>query len=655
MTVLKKNKALIFLLLISCALLHLNSAVSADLDSVTLQLKWKHQFQFAGYYAAKEKGFYQQAGLDVTFNEASAGIDPTQEVISGRAQFGVGTSELILTRFRGAPVVVLGVIFQHSPLGLVALADSGIDNIHKLAGRKVMIEPNSAEFFAYLQLEGIAQKTLDLQHHSFDLNDLLTGQTEAMSIYVTDELYLLKQSGKTYYQFLPRMGSIDFYGDNFFTLATEIKTHPQRVKAFRAATLKGWHYAMQHPEEIIQLIYQRYSQRHSIEHLRFEAKAMQDLMQPELIEPGYMTTGRWQYIAQSYWQLGLLPEHFAVEAMLYSPDNNFDLQKLQKILYFSVAGLALLSALSIIFFHFYRRAHINEKRLNTMIDHAPISVIVLDENNLIQSWNAEAEHTFQWQAQDAIGKNILFMVSPDCRSDVEAILNTVHKEHTLICSENTNLKQDGSQVLCEWLNAPFKDQYNKSRFIICMAQDITEKKHLQRQLEQAAHYDNLTSLPNRALILELLKKSLAIAARQKTKLALLFLDLNDFKKINDTLGHDVGDTVLTAIAERLPPALRSGDYVGRLAGDEFLIILQDVGSTKNAHMVTQKLHQLIQQPVILKNKTIHAHASIGISLYPDDCNNIDALVNAADQAMYRAKRAAHENDKKNVIEPAIQK
>lgn len=632
-------KYFIKILPIVCLLLSANSAWSAELEPVTLQLKWKHQFQFAGYYAAKEKGFYRDAGLDVSIVEAAPGMDPAQEVISGRAQFGVGTSELILNRYRGDAVVVLGVIFQHSPLSLVVLADSGIDNIHKLIDRQVMIEPSSAELFAYLFQEGFTQKAFNLQHHSFDLNDLLSGKTDAMSAYVTDELYLLKQQGRAYSQFSPRMSGIDFYGDNFFTMESELEQHPQRVKAFREATLRGWRVAMQNPEEIVQLIYQRYSQRHSVEHLQFEAKAMHDLMQPELIDPGYMNVGRWQHIAQIYRQLGLLPERFDVEAMLYFPNSAIDLKKLRIRLYYAAAGLSLLTVLSVMLFRFYRAARINEARLNTMFDHAPLSLIVLDDKNRIQSWNAEAEKTFLWNAKDILGENISTIVQPEKRREVEKILAGVHKEHCIIHSENINIKQDGSEILCEWLNAPFKDKHDQSSFIICMARDITEKKRLEQQLEQAAHYDNLTSLPNRALILGLLKQTLAVAARQENKVAILFLDLNGFKAVNDRLGHESGDILLLTVAQRLQQAIRDCDYVGRLAGDEFLVVLQDIGSFKNAQRVVDKLQDLISQPCAIKDQVVSIGASIGISLYPDDATEINALIHRADQGMYRAKQA----------------
>ncbi len=618
-------------------LLGVNPAWPAEPEQVTLQLKWKHQFQFAGYYAAQEKGFYREAGLDVAILEAAPGIDPAQEVIAGRAQVGVGTSELILNRYRGDAVVVLGVIFQHSPLSLIALTESGIDNIHKLVSRKVMIEPSSAELFAYLLQEGFTQKAFDLQHHSLDLNDLLSGKTDAMSVYVTDELYLLKQQHRTYNQFSPRMSGIDFYGDNFFTLESELEQHPQRVKAFREATLRGWRYAMQNPDEIVQLIYQRYSQRHSLDHLHYEAAAMHDLMQPELIDPGYMNTGRWQHIAKTYSELGALPAGFDVAPMLYFPNNEFDLKRLRMTLYYAAAGLLLLSVLFVILFRFYRTARINEARLKTMFDYAPLSLIVLNNQNQIISWNSEAEKTFLWRAEDMLGANISKMVPPEKRQDVEKILAAVHKEHTIFHSENSNLKQDGSEILCEWLNAPFKDKHDQSTFIICMARDITEKRRLEQQLEQAAHYDSLTSLPNRALILELLKQSLAIAVRQKTKVAILFLDLNGFKAINDKLGHESGDILLLTVAQRLPQAIRECDYAGRLAGDEFLVILQDVGSLENAQRVTDKLQDLICRPCAVKDQVITVSASIGISLYPDDADDMNALIHIADQGMYQAK------------------
>jgi diguanylate cyclase (GGDEF)-like protein len=140
------------------------------------------------------------------------------------------------------------------------------------------------------------------------------------------------------------------------------------------------------------------------------------------------------------------------------------------------------------------------------------------------------------------------------------------------------------------------------------------------------------------LILELLKQSLATAIRQKTKLAVLFLDLNAFKAINDTLGHETGDILLQTVAQRIPHAIRESDYAGRLAGDEFLVILQDVGSLENAQMVADHLNELICQPCSIKDETITIGVSIGISLFPDNATELNTLIHQADQDMYQAKQ-----------------
>lgn len=289
-------------------------------DKVRLQLKWQHQFQFAGYYAAEEKGYYQAAGLDVEFIPGKPGDDPVQLVLQGKAEFGVGSTELLQLREQGKPLVALAVIFQHSPLVLMTLKQNALQSIHDLAGRKIMIEPNSAELYAYLQKEGLPRDKFTPFPHSFQMKDMLSGAADAMSIYVTDEPFELSKAGQEYLLYSPRSVGIDFYGDNLFTTESQLKLKPEMVKAFRAASLKGWEYAMQHQEELVQLIYSRYSQRHSIEHLRFEARQMEPLLQTTLVEIGHMKPGRWRHIADTYTGLGMLKPDFDFKGFLYDPN-----------------------------------------------------------------------------------------------------------------------------------------------------------------------------------------------------------------------------------------------------------------------------------------------------------------------------------------------
>lgn len=289
-------------------------------NKVTLQLKWKHQFQFAGYYAAIAQGYYREAGLEVELREAQPGHDPVEAVLLGEAEFGVGTSELVLLRARGKPVVVLAAIYQHSPLVLVTRRMPGINNLHDLVGKPIMIEPQSAELFAYFKAEGVDIRNLRIEHHTFKVEDIITGRVAAMSAYSTDEPFLIEKAGMESMTFTPRSGGIDFYGDNLFTTETELQKNPDRVKAFRAASLRGWDYAIRHPEEICELIHTKYSQYKSKEHLAFEAERTKQLMHTDLVEVGHMNPGRWKHITDTYAEFGMVPHNFDFTSMIYDPN-----------------------------------------------------------------------------------------------------------------------------------------------------------------------------------------------------------------------------------------------------------------------------------------------------------------------------------------------
>lgn len=299
----------------------LMSVVSASaLEKVSLQLKWTHQFQFAGYYAAVEKGYYREAGLDVEIREALPEQDTAREVTRGNADFGVGTSNLVLLRAEGEPVVVLGVVYQHSPFVLISTGESGIRDIHQLSQQKVMMELDAAELLAYFKHEGIDVAKMDVVPHTFRLEDLLENKVQAMACYSTDQPFLLKEKGIAYQMFSPRAGGIDFYGDNLFTTEKQIRDHPERVKRFLDASLRGWKYAMAHQEEMVDLILAKYPQEHSRDHLLFEAAESVKLIHPELIELGYINQGRWDSIVKTYADLGFLKKDVDLDAFIYERD-----------------------------------------------------------------------------------------------------------------------------------------------------------------------------------------------------------------------------------------------------------------------------------------------------------------------------------------------
>lgn len=336
---------------------------SGRLDPITLQLKWQHQFQSAGFYAAIEQGYYREAGLEVTLREPTQGVEPAEVVLSGEAEFGVATSALLLHRSRGLPVVALAPIFQHSPLIFVVRADAGIDSVHDLHGKRIMIAPHEEELLAYLEFEGISREDIEIVPHSFSPDDFINGDILAMSAYTTDQPFLFEQAGVDYLIFSPRAGGIDFYGDTLFTTEAQIREHPDRVKRFLEASLKGWEYALDHPGDVIELILEAYSRRKSADHLAYEAEMTERHIVPGVIELGYMNPGRWRHIADTYAQLGMMPADFALEGFLYS-------HYLERRLawFYWVLGLILLitGVVGTLAWHFYRLSQTIRKQAETL-------------------------------------------------------------------------------------------------------------------------------------------------------------------------------------------------------------------------------------------------------------------------------------------------
>jgi diguanylate cyclase (GGDEF)-like protein len=175
---------------------------------------------------------------------------------------------------------------------------------------------------------------------------------------------------------------------------------------------------------------------------------------------------------------------------------------------------------------------------------------------------------------------------------------------------------------------------------VAVKEDITERKVLQERLEQMAQYDILTGLPNRRMFLDRLTQSVAIAQRSGQRFALLFVDLDGFKRINDTYGHEAGDRVLKTVAARLASCIRVSDIAGRMGGDEFTVILSTLARYEDAGQVAEKILELLRLPITLPNGVQdQVGTSIGISVFPEDAQDGDGLLATADDAMYAVKRA----------------
>lgn len=292
-------------------------------ENVTLQLKWHHQFQFAGYYAARELGYYRDEGLNVDILPVARDINPIDNVLDGHAQYGVGSNDLLLVRNAGHPVKVLAVIIQHSPYVLLSAERSGIRSIRDIVGKRVMLDPYATEISAFLKKSNIpASKIVVISKNDYLPNELISGEADAYAGYSTNDPYYFEKAGLKYTIFYPQSEGIDFYGDNLFTTESEIKNNPRRVKAFLSASLRGWNYALSHPEKTIDLMIDKgYAQEADREKLLFESRKLAELIHPDLVSVGYMNPERWQHVADTYADLGMLPKNFAVPELIYQEEH----------------------------------------------------------------------------------------------------------------------------------------------------------------------------------------------------------------------------------------------------------------------------------------------------------------------------------------------
>lgn len=519
-----------------CFLKFFISPANAD-ETITLQLKWVNQFQFAGYYAALEKGYYKDAGLDVIikpngYNDSF--ISPVEAVIRGDAQYGISNSGLVLDYLNGKPVVAVAATLQHSAVAWIVLEKSGFRSIHDLAKQRLMtVFPlsESLELLEPFRAEGIPPRQLHLVQTGFDLTPLINGEVAAYDGYVTNEPFLLQQQGIPYRIIDPRNYGIDFYGDVLFTSQTEAKQHPARVAAFKKASMLGWQYAMTHPEEIIDLILKKYAPQKSREHLRFEASAMQDLMQTDIIEIGHMNPGRWKYIAE------IMTEH------------------------------------------------------NRLIDAHTLDDFLFDNADL------KIDLTYYVRIISAISVVGLFF---------SGIIAWVYR-----------------------INKTLKTE-------------ILARKEAEQQLRMLSETDPLTGIANRRAFQQHLEQEFFRFKRYRRPYSVMMIDLDWFKQVNDSLGHQAGDYVLQEFANRISMNLRKSDLLARMGGEEFAILMPETAQAEATTSAQHILTRINERPFLAQateSNPVMLTASIGVASSTFSDETPDAPLNRADRALYEAKKS----------------
>ncbi|MDG4812567.1 diguanylate cyclase [Hydrogenovibrio sp. 3SP14C1] len=288
------------------------------LEKVTLQLKWHHQFQFAGYYAAQKEGYYQAEGLDVDIQPRDLHENNIQQVIDNKAQYGVSDSILLLYQAKNAPVVIVAPIFQHSPQVLFTLASSGLGSPYKLKNKKIALYQQDTDGFSVLAMlhEAGVSPTIERTIKS-DMGMLVQNQVDAYSGYLTNEAYAFQENNIPINVINPINYGVDLYGDMLFTNQKELANHPERVEKMRKATLKGWRYAMNHKAEMARYIQSHYNVKKSFRHLMYEANAIEDAMSLSTTPIGKLDEGRLQFIANLFQKHGLIDSKVNLKKGIY--------------------------------------------------------------------------------------------------------------------------------------------------------------------------------------------------------------------------------------------------------------------------------------------------------------------------------------------------
>jgi len=299
--------------------------LSAATEQVSIQLKWQHGFQFAGYYAAIEKGYYRDVGLEVSLKEIDFSKDFVEQVLNSESEYGISDSTLLIYHLQGKPVVLLKQFFQHSPFVFLSRRESGIVSPYEMVGKRTAFNSNNQGDAALnaliLNTLGDLSKIIEVPPGSPYYQDFIDNKTDVVSAYSTSQPYLFKELGIEVNIINPQNYGIDFYGDNFFTSLTELEKHPERVEKISQATVKGWQYALDNTDEIITLIRTKYAPALSEPYLQYEARTTRQMIIPELVNLGTVDPKRYQQTAEDYQRLGFVSNSQTKKHFFYKLEN----------------------------------------------------------------------------------------------------------------------------------------------------------------------------------------------------------------------------------------------------------------------------------------------------------------------------------------------
>ncbi|MCG6202143.1 diguanylate cyclase [Psychromonas antarctica] len=516
------NRIIHYLIALFIVLLTDHSQATEIRDSVSLQLLWKHQFQFAGYYIAKEKGFYERENLEVEIREYQYGMSIVKTIIDKEADFAVGRSSILVNKGNGSPITALYATFQKSPLMLITRGD--ISSPAELKGKRIMLTNDAldvAELQAMLLKAGISTTDYIHQDHTFNILDLINNNTDVMGAYVANEPFQMRRLKQPYSIIHPEDYGFDMYSDILFTHNQTITDNPVLTQKFIDASVKGWRYAFNHIEETAKLIFDNYTpQNHTLNALIYEGKALKKLALVDEIPFGSMTQSRFAAMANVYLISGHLNKQYDISDFIYSGNSGTD------------------------------------KKTN---------------------------HYWLWQIA-------VFMV---------IVIGYLIYRNLIASKRNT-------------------------------------------QLLVIAEHDQLTKLFNRHKVIASLEEYIDLSIRYKWKLSCIFIDIDDFKEVNDTFGHNIGDHILKDFSNILTEHSRRTDIIGRWGGEEFIIILPETDLLTADEIANKLLQVVFNKQFCIEQKIT---CSMGVTEYRENETH-EKFIGRADAALYIAK---HEGKNRTVV------
>lgn len=757
-------------LLLLTLLLSPLSAQRHNVERVSLQLSWQNQFQFAGYYMAKEKGFYDDVHLDVQIKEYQ-GVEAVQEVLKGDATYGIGYSSLIADIANGAELQMLNTVFQTSPFVFVTLKDSNISTIKDFKNKKIMITDDlasSVSLQALLNKNSLFLKDMQRQTPVNKLESLIQKKTDIMASYISNEPYLLQDRGVEVRVIDPKDEGFDFYSDILFTSKEELLHHKRRALHFSKASLKGWEYAFSHVEETVELILKKYNtQNKSKAALLYEANTLKKFAYQGSTPLGEIQDDKLQRIYDIYNVMGVIKKDIMIDKLYFSPKEELLTEEEQNYLqekkvikmcinpnwmpfekldnghyigisadYMQLIQTMIKTKIELVKTEDWsesleyakkRKCDIlslsmknreRKKYLNFTQSYLELSVVIATKIDvpfiknfkklkkkkvgvtkgfaLIQRLQEkypdleiiEVENSAQGLEKTSRGELFCYVGS---LADIGYILQQKYIGELKVSGKfETKLVpsiavRDDDPMLLEILNKALssidKNQREKieNRWITIKTDSsenyaylwwilgvltsvltlslvlLVRQREINRIMADQASRDYMTKLYNRRYFMDAAESILELTRRDKSKLSVIMIDIDDFKHINDTYGHQAGDETIIAVAQAMKEQSRRSDMIARWGGEEFLILLPQT-DVEGASVIAEKIRLRVKELEINTSakQCLHVSISLGVSnvcLQTDI--NIDAAADRADKALYMAKESGKDRVCANIEELSI--